>query len=137
MCPQPGNSPGSLLGVTYSPWMAAKNHQLAVLLSARAIMARTPIAYQCRSALLKVPPAFQAFLRVKVATFHLSDWPFQGAGLLCTGPVVAVPTAAAPERDRFARQRLRAVATPGSRPAARAPEPRRRMQDPEDLHRRA
>src|SRR4029450_6267 len=70
---QPGNSLGSLSAVTYSPWIAAKNHQLAVSFRARAIMARTPIAYQWRSWLSKVPPSFQALLRVKVPTVHLVD----------------------------------------------------------------
>src|SRR5262245_62307803 len=84
MNPHPGNCPGLLVGVTYSPWMAAKNHQLALSSSARAIMARTPIANQCRSLLLNVPPEFQALLRVKFATVTPRRRPVQGSGLLWT-----------------------------------------------------
>src|SRR4051794_17678115 len=71
----PGNCPGSLAGETYSPWMAAKNHQLAGSSSALAIMARTPVAYQCKSVLPNVPPDFHALLRVYVAMVHLVTSP--------------------------------------------------------------
>src|SRR5262249_3440147 len=86
MCPHPGKLPGSLLGVTYSPWMAATNHQLAVPSSGRAIMARTPTAYQCRSALLNVPPEFQALLRIKFATFLPRRYMREGDGFMTSEP---------------------------------------------------
>lgn len=53
--------------VRYSPWIAAKNHQLDESLSARACIAPTPFAYHKRSVLAKVPPLFQAFARVYAA----------------------------------------------------------------------
>src|SRR5262249_35762476 len=68
----------SVLGLTHSPWMAAKNHQLVGSSSLRFIIAPTPRAYQSRSGLLKSPPCAHAFLRTKVAmVVPLLRWPRQ------------------------------------------------------------
>src|SRR5690242_13670138 len=71
MSPHAGKAGGlgyqGLAGLTYSPWMAAKNHQLAGSSSPRCIILPTPLAYHSRSGLLKSPPEFQALLRTRVA----------------------------------------------------------------------
>lgn len=59
--------PGNLISSIYSPWIAAKNHQLCAESNERDFRTPTPLAYQRRSGLSKVPSLFHALRRVYMA----------------------------------------------------------------------
>src|SRR5579862_2261992 len=81
MNPQSGNAGGltyhAVFGFTYSPCIAAKNHQLAGSSSERLIIFPTAFAYHSRSGFLKSPPLFHAFLRMKLAISLIGFLPYQ------------------------------------------------------------
>jgi hypothetical protein len=68
-----GTAPVSakLWGVTYSPCIAAKNHQLDESFSFRDCIAPTAFAYHKRSVLARVPPLFHASARINLGPLEL------------------------------------------------------------------